>query len=93
MGGSRLDLALVETLIERRRRFLMAKSTPLQFKVPDMDCQSCISSIEQAVHRIDADASVAADLETKRVVIGSEKAEIHEMMAAIEAAGFEVEAA
>ncbi len=71
----------------------MAKSTPLQFKVPDMDCQSCISSIEQAVHRVDADASVAADLETKRVVIGSEKGEIHEMMAAIEAAGFAVEAA
>jgi copper chaperone CopZ len=71
----------------------MAKSTPLQFKVPDMDCQSCISSIEQAVHEVDADASVAADLETKQVIIGSEKAEIHEMMAAIEAAGFEVEAA
>jgi copper chaperone CopZ len=71
----------------------MAKSTPLQFKVPDMDCQSCISSIEQAVHKVDADASVAADLETKQVIIGSEKAEIHEMMAAIEAAGFEVEAA
>jgi len=71
----------------------MAKSTPLQFKVPDMDCQSCISSIEQAVHKVDANASVAADLETKQVIIGSEKAEIHEMMAAIEAAGFEVEAA
>ena len=71
----------------------MAKSTPLQFKVPDMDCQSCISSIEQAVHKVDANASVAADLETKQVIIGSEKAEIHEIMAAVEDAGFEVEAA
>jgi copper chaperone CopZ len=71
----------------------MAKSTPLQFKVPDMDCQSCVSSIEQAVHKIDSDASVAADLETKRVIIGSEKADIHEVMAAIEEAGFAVEAA
>jgi len=71
----------------------MAKSTPLQFKVPDMDCQSCVTSIEQAVHKIDANASVAADMETKQVIIGSEKAEIHEMMAAVKAAGFEVEAA
>jgi len=71
----------------------MAKSTPLQFKVPDMDCQSCISSIEKAVHGIDANASVAADLKTKQVIIGSENAEAHEMIAAIENAGFEVEAA
>jgi len=71
----------------------MAKSTPLQFKVPDMDCQSCISSIEQAVHKVDANASVAADLETKQVIIGSEKAEIHDFMTAIEGAGFVVEAA
>jgi len=70
----------------------MAKSTPLQFKVPDMDCQSCVSSIEKAVHQIDAQASVAADLKTKQVIIGSEKAEVHEMMAAIEKAGFEVQA-
>jgi copper chaperone CopZ len=71
----------------------MAKSTPLQFKVPDMDCKSCISSIEQAVRRVDASASVTADLETKQVIVGSEKAEIQDIMAAIEGAGFEVEAA
>ncbi len=70
----------------------MAKSTPLQFKIPDMDCQSCVHSIEQAVHGVDAEASVAADLATKRVVIGSGAA-AHEIMAAIEGAGFEVAAA
>jgi copper chaperone CopZ len=71
----------------------MAKSTPLQFKVPDMDCQSCIASIETAVHKVDADAHIAADLETKRVIIGSDKAEAHQIMEAIEKAGFEIEAA
>jgi copper chaperone len=71
----------------------MAESTPIQFKVPDMDCQSCVASIETAVHKVDADAHVAADLQTKRVIIGTAKAEAHEMMAAIEKAGFEVEAA
>jgi copper chaperone CopZ len=71
----------------------MAKSTPLQFKVPDMDCEGCVKSVEDAVHKVDADAHVAADLVTKRVVIGSDGAEAHDIMAAIEGAGFEVEAA
>ncbi len=71
----------------------MAQSTPLQFKVPDMDCASCVNAIEQAIHRVDASAHVAADLQTKQVVIGSGCAEIHTIMAAIEAAGFTVEAA
>lgn len=71
----------------------MAKSTPLQFKVPDMDCKSCVASIESAVHRIDADAHVAADLQTKHVIVGSDSAEAHQIIEAIEKAGFEVEAA
>jgi copper chaperone/Cu+-exporting ATPase len=71
----------------------MAESTPLQFKVPDMDCKSCITSIETAVHKIDPDAHIAADLTTKRVVIGSDTAQAHEIAAAIEQAGFDVEAA
>jgi len=70
----------------------MAKSTPLQFKLPDMDCQSCINSIEIAVHKIDADASVAADLKTKHVVIGSD-AQAEQLIAAIQKAGFDVKAA
>jgi copper chaperone CopZ len=70
----------------------MAKSTPLQFQVPDMDCQSCVASIEAAIHKIDSSAHVAADLATKRVVIGSDT-QAHELMAAIEAAGFDVKAA
>jgi len=70
----------------------MAMSTPLQFEVPDMDCESCISSIEAAVHKVDASASVSADLATKQVVIGG-NGEAHEFMAAIEAAGFTVKAA
>ena len=37
----------------------MAQSTPLQFDVPDMDCESCVKSIRQAVERIDA-AGIAA---------------------------------
>ena len=70
----------------------MAESTPLQFTVPDMDCQHCVSSITDAIRKLDADASVAADLATKLVVIGSDK-RADEVAAAIESAGYTVKAA
>jgi copper chaperone len=70
----------------------MAQSAPIQFTVSDMDCQSCVSSITAAVKRVDAGASVAADLGTKHVVVGS-SVEAHEIADAIESAGFTVKAA
>lgn len=70
----------------------MAQSVPVQFIIPDMDCQSCVSSITQAVQRLDKEASVSADLDTKRVVVGS-TAKAQEVAQAIEGAGFTVEAA
>lgn len=70
----------------------MAKSTPLQFTVPEMDCSSCVNSITEAVHRVDAGAHVAADLATKRVVVGSDM-DAETVMRAIESAGFDVQAA
>eukprot|EP01037_Dinobryon_pediforme_P010811 gene10811-10890_t len=36
-----------------------------RFTIPDMDCEGCIASITKAVHRIDANAIVHADLTTK----------------------------
>ena len=70
----------------------MVSSTPLQFDVPDMDCESCVKSITEAVQSVHPGASVSADLATKRVVIGG-KGEPHDFMAAIEEAGFTVKAA
>jgi len=70
----------------------MAEPTALQITVPDMDCQGCVASITAAVKRIDAHASVAADLQTKHVSIDSRIA-AHELTAAIENAGFKVEVA
>ena len=69
----------------------MAELNTLHLTVPDMDCQGCVSSITAAVKRIDADASVAADLETKQVVVGS-VVDPHEVAAVIEKAGFTVRA-
>ncbi len=70
----------------------MPESTPLQFDVPDMDCESCIRSITEAVQKLDPKAHVSADLATKRVVIGS-GGDVHDFVTAIEGAGFTVNAA
>jgi copper chaperone len=65
---------------------------PMQFDVPDMECQSCVKSITKAVHLVDAGAQVSADLTTKRVVIGGTGA-VRDYAAAIEDAGFSVKVA
>jgi copper chaperone CopZ len=64
----------------------------MKFTVPDMDCAGCVASITAAVKRIDAHASVAADLETKHVTIGSTVA-AHAIAAAIADAGYTVKSA
>lgn len=70
----------------------MNESAQLQFIVPDMDCQGCVSSITAAIQRLDSRARVAADLETKQVVVGA-RAEPDDIKHAIEDAGFTVQAA
>ena len=62
----------------------------LIFSVPDMDCGVCVRAITAAVHRLDATASVAADLASKRVSIGTASAA--DFGKAIEEAGFTVAA-
>jgi copper chaperone CopZ len=56
------------------------------FDVPDMDCGGCVRSITDAVHKLDAAATVQADLATKRVQITGEG----DFLSAIESAGFTV---
>lgn len=70
----------------------MAEAAALQFIVPDMDCQGCVSSITDAVHKLDAAASVTADLQTKHVAVGSTMAAAR-IAQAIEGAGFTVKPA
>lgn len=41
----------------------------LQFEVKDMSCNHCVASITKAVTAISADATVQADLESRRVVV------------------------
>ena len=63
----------------------------LLLKIPDMDCGACVRAITEAVHRLDATASVAADLASKHVSIDT--ASGADFGKAIEDAGFTVAAA
>jgi copper chaperone CopZ len=70
----------------------MAESTPLQFEVPDMDCEACVRAITEALHEVDPKAEVVADLTTKRVMIGA-AIDAGRAAEAIEAAGYTPQAA
>ncbi|MEC9472561.1 MAG: heavy-metal-associated domain-containing protein [Pseudomonadota bacterium] len=60
----------------------------MKFSVPDMSCGHCAATIEKAVKTVDASASVACDLETSLVEIGT-SVEQKTIMEAINKAGYE----
>jgi len=41
------------------------------FRIPDMTCEQCLKAVTAAVHRVDAHAVIAADLDAHSVEIGS----------------------
>lgn len=63
----------------------------IQLKVPDMSCSHCARSIERAVASVDAQSSVAVDLQQKVVRIDSDTVRAEQFQAAIVQAGFTVE--
>ena len=64
----------------------------LSFKVPDMHCDGCVTAVTKAVRTLDPQASIAVDLATRKVDINSAEP-AQALVAAIEDAGFSVEAA
>lgn len=61
----------------------------IELVVSGMTCGSCAKAVEKAVHRTDAQAGVAVDLESGKVQISSDKPR-GEFVAAIEGAGYDV---
>jgi len=60
----------------------------ISFRVDDMTCGHCVSSITKAVMAVDSRAKVQIDLAAHRVEIEPAVAEAVELSEAIEAAGF-----
>ena len=63
----------------------------IELNVKGMMCGGCVSSVEKAIKRVDADASVNVDLAAGKVSVES-KADAKTLGDAITAAGFEVAA-
>jgi copper chaperone len=59
----------------------------LTLTIPDMTCGGCLAGIERVVRKLDAEATIDADLPTHRVSIAS-RASQEAIVKAIEAAGF-----
>ena len=64
----------------------------VHFNVPDMTCNHCVKAITEAVQSVDADAQVAVDLPERRVSVQSAGASTQALKAAIEEAGYTVQA-
>jgi copper chaperone len=60
----------------------------LTFKVEDMTCGHCVSSITKAVHAVDPSATVKVDLATHQAQISSTKASKVQLSDAIREAGY-----
>lgn len=63
-------------------------SGTLNFSVPEMDCNHCVHSITEAIHRVDPAAKVEADLSSRVVRVGG-TADAKTYSAAMEEAGFD----
>lgn len=59
----------------------------LKFKVPDMTCGHCVSTVEKAIRAVDASAAVKTDLETKTVTVETSAA-AEAISKAVDAAGY-----
>lgn len=62
----------------------------IELTISDMTCGGCVASITRVVRGLDPDATVQADVETKRVSIGS-PVDTDAVVAAIANAGFHPE--
>jgi len=62
----------------------------LEFKVPSMVCEACVSSVEKAIAKADSSAKVDIVLETKAVTVET-KSSAEAIQQAIAGAGHTVE--
>lgn len=59
----------------------------IEFKVPDMACGACSENITQAILKLDSQASVKANTETKQVIVETQASE-SSVREAITSAGY-----
>jgi copper chaperone len=64
----------------------------ISYRVENMTCGHCVSTITAALNRVDAQARVHVDLETRRVDIDSARSSTSQFADAIRVAGYSPQA-
>ena len=59
----------------------------MQLKIEDMSCGGCVSSITEALEKLDANLTVVADLESRSIEVSSTVSEA-QIREALENAGY-----
>ncbi len=67
--------------------------TEITYRVPGMHCGNCEAAVRRELSQRPGVAAVHVDLTTKLVTVRGERLSDEELRAAIDAAGFEAEAA
>ncbi len=65
----------------------------LVYRVPGMSCDNCEQAVKKEVAKVAGVETVEVDLETKLVLVRGDNLSDDELRAAIDEAGYEVEAA
>jgi len=65
----------------------------LTYRVPGMHCGNCERAVKEEVAKVAGVATVEVDLETKLVLVRGDNLSDDDLRAAIDEAGYEVEAA
>jgi copper chaperone len=63
-----------------------------RFHIPGMKCGGCLGAVTRAVEKLDPQARVSGDLETRQVVVESQAPEVS-LLAALREAGYPAQAA
>lgn len=61
----------------------------LTLLVPEMSCSHCQSTIDKAIHKLDAAAKITVDLASHHLEIISEKSSTAAIIAALKTAGYD----
>lgn len=68
-------------------------SSPLTYRVPGMSCDHCVVAVTEEVSQVAGVASVDVDLESKLVRVAGTDVDDAAVVAAIDEAGYDAEAA
>jgi copper chaperone len=68
----------------------MTNQSELDYSVPGVSCEHCVSAVTDEVEQVDGVESVVVDLESKRVTVKGRSIDDRAVRAAIDDAGYDI---